>query len=449
MNRHHLTTVALALTFSARLTSTGTAAATNYISDVPDWPQPIFDGNGHGGSTGPWRAWCVPTATANIVGYYNNLTLLGAEGISGIGDDKNYPDSNGWSHASRNFHDDCVDSTGQDGDVADHRGDLGWYFNTNARGPAAGSHQGTSLTDIEEGIRNYFEDHGLGAVYARTYGRAIIPFALFQAFDSTCQPQSVHTRAGAFEEIMREIDAGRPLLGHWSHANYGNPAAQSDTNDDFSDADEYRVGAWPVPQESGDEFDNPYGEPWGDPAQGLSGHTMTIVGYWLSTDNTNPTGVDAIIVLDNEEELNAQGNSIVMRIPVVLPWDDANNPWTAVTSLGPAHLRHVNFNVASSGDGVTWDTAYQHLQDALDYVSTQQSEGRVRARSNSGSRRGPTRRIRVPTTPPGICRPPSGCVTTWPSAEASAGRRRLPVSVSRASAFSAATSVGEAAAGTS
>jgi hypothetical protein len=59
-----------------------------YIPGVPDWDQPVLARAQT--YKGMWGAWCTPTATANIVGYYND------NGVAGIGDNQVFPATPAW-----------------------------------------------------------------------------------------------------------------------------------------------------------------------------------------------------------------------------------------------------------------------------------------------------------------------------------------------------------------
>ncbi|MHC5114929.1 MAG: hypothetical protein ACYTGP_10945, partial [Planctomycetota bacterium] len=260
------TNKSLALIVGAGLTATVTAQPA-LVPLVPDWPQPIFPTaccNAPGGAGGDYGAYCVPTAAANVIGLYRDTY-----GVA-IADPLPYPNYLGYG--SPNFRDDLVDGFNVP------RQDLGWHLDTNGLGVGGVPHRGTFLSDVEGGLGSYF-DSRLESVSIRNYGGPApsMPATLFRDFDTTCTPQIAHTDAAAYAEIRREIDAGRPLLGHWTHGHYG-PLTPTGNIYEFAEstwlAEEWLVG--PPPGSTDDET----GEPW-DPDLGL-GHTMTIVGYWTA-----------------------------------------------------------------------------------------------------------------------------------------------------------------------
>ncbi len=320
-----------------------------YIPGVPDWNQPFMSG-APGGVAGPWSAWCVPTATANLVGFADDH-----RNFASIGDHQLYPASNAWTAVD--FNDESADGSGGP------RNDLGWRLDTN--GARTGlPHTGTHLGDLKAGIEKFWLNHALPESYIRNYGvpTPFMPSWIYCDFDTTLNLYPEHNLIEAFNEVRREIDAGRPLLGHWGHGNLINtgqfPLPPGDQN--IPDAEFYRTADWGFDPTQGGQFpaqDESSGEIW-DAAQGL-GHTMTIVGYWLASDPTNPLvpPVDAVIVFDNRDlPLN-------QRIPIILPW--YTSPLAGVTSVAPASLIFVDDSGPAAGDGSSWPNAYPDLQLAL------------------------------------------------------------------------------------
>ena len=214
--------------------------------------------------------------------------------------------------------------------------------------------------DIKAGVEEYFRTHGFIATYVRNYASdntARMPNALYCEFDTTMQPQTMHSDAGGWTVIMREIDAGRPLLGHFTQGNLSLNPPVPDVEEYFPDADNYQIGDWDGPGDP--NGDDTTGEVW-NPAAGL-GHTMTVVGYWLMP---NPIGTDAIVVLDNRDTPPLNDPTQSQRLPIVLPW--AGAPWAGLTSVAPASVIYVDRDNASPGaDGASWATAYPDLQSAL------------------------------------------------------------------------------------
>ena len=298
------------------VTSVG-AEPSVYITGVPDWDQPVFAaGQAPGGA---WGAWCVPTATANIVGYYRD------KGVGGtIGDATAFP-AGGVFGVNADWQDDTADN------VQAARGDLGWYYNTNDLGLGGGtppSYRGTQLVHIQKGMTGggglvgtgsgYFPAHGVNNVSVKNYGSHLMNTGIYSNFDTTPDLQSTHTDAAGFTEIMNEINAGRPLLGHFDHFVLGTKSRGSAS---FGAYDAAFWGDAPVFDPELDYIDDATGEIW-NPAEGL-GHTVTITGYFLLGDFENPFGKsNAIIVHDNTDGY----------IPLVLPWD-SSSPWSGLTEI--------------------------------------------------------------------------------------------------------------------
>lgn len=290
-------------------------AQPSYINGVPDWDQAHLVGGGApGGAMGSWGAWCLPSAMSNIVGFYDDA------GVMGIGDGMVYPNSPMWSTAG--FQDDQAAPTMP-------RTDLGWHLDTNGLGVGGGAgHTGTRLVDVFDGlvgINGYFPSHSITGASVTNYGADVMPGGVFMGFDNTGDMQSAHTMSAGFSFIVNEINAGRPLLGHFAHFNHTGPVNSPDMGgffpgDSFDDADWADAPMFPA-------MDSASGEVW-DPSAGL-GHTVTIVGYWLANDISNPNfGTDSIIVHDNVD-----GDLGGVAKPLVLPWATSSNPWQGLTAI--------------------------------------------------------------------------------------------------------------------
>ena len=309
-----------------------------YVAGVPDWIQPFYSG-APGGLFGQWSAWCVPSSAANIVGYYRDF-----HNVQAIGDDLVFLAHYPWGNPR--FKDDLADGSGGT------RADLGWFFDTNGLGVGgAGAHRGTKLADVESGLLGYFSNHGMQCVEVTNYGaqQPNLDPNVFVDFDNTGDPQTTHNDADAFTLITQEIDAGRPILGHFKHGNINTLYYVYDpANGLFPDAFHYSVNEWGFDPTIGcnDSYvDQQSGETW-DCELGL-GHTVTIVGYWLGSDPTNPLSgsVDAVLVLDNGDPGQPSP-----RVPYVLPW--TNSPWAGITMIDGvnAYERQANFDLYNNGD---------------------------------------------------------------------------------------------------
>ena len=197
-------------------------AAPVVLSNVPDWNQPTAVDNNlpdpgpvnnvNLPAAGVTTAWCVPTAAANMMGFYRD-TLPGLS----IADGSVFPNTTARNPTALDWRDDLVDD--QSNQV--QRQDLGWYLNTNGQGDATlpfnpgmgGTHYGNVLP----GLTNYFTAHNVQPAivnFADNNGPAAI-------YDTSGVPNP-HTVPMAFQRLQSELDAGRPALLHlkyWSLVN--------------------------------------------------------------------------------------------------------------------------------------------------------------------------------------------------------------------------------------
>ncbi|MCH8806592.1 MAG: hypothetical protein IH986_10950 [Planctomycetes bacterium] len=319
-------------------------AGVNYIAGVPDWDQPVLViPSLPGGPNGPWGAWCVPTATANIAGYYEDVWNVTGNlpNFPHVADGLVFPATT--PPGMFNWQDFTATLGG--GPFSPFRDDFGWYYNTHGMSTRAGGTgtfpgpwSGTRLVDIERGstgshglvgANGYFPFRGMNSITVRNYGADTMAPGVFVGYDNTGDPQPVHTTGAALAEIVSDIRNDLPLLGHFEHFNLVNRVRHDDepgqSPDYFPDIDEYDVAEWGQATNG----DPNSGEQW-DPDEGL-GHTVTIVGYWDAADPGNPfygQGVNAIVVHDNTDGyLMSAGQPL----PLVLPWD--NSPWMGLTRL--------------------------------------------------------------------------------------------------------------------
>ncbi len=277
MSRQRLAAIVLA---AAILTlPAGLAVAGGTINSVPDWHQPCLIGAPNGPDNGAapavgqacYKAWCVPSAAADIMGYWRDV-----KGCAGVADAAVYASGAtiAWAPpAPVDWQDDSADASSIPlvpnvipGGARGAGQDLGWYLNTNDQGdqslPSAGggyTFSGTKIADIQQGLTNYLSNAG--------YASAVVT-------ESACN----HLTGWA--KIKAEIDAGRPIMGLFSHgAIIETGTAEYDWNPNPAD------------------YDSQTGEEWGD---GKNGHAMTIVGYLDPGDAGNPwANMDTIIVQDN------------------------------------------------------------------------------------------------------------------------------------------------------
>jgi hypothetical protein len=280
----------------------------------------------------PVNAWCVPTATANIAGYYRDL------GVGGLADAFVFPTTS--ARPAVDWRDDTLDTLTA---APAFRQDIGWYMNTNNIGdpvgvPIVGAMTGTHYANIEPGLRNYLTASGvMPPTSVVTYSDSANP--VVAGLDTSgpggapgVPPRNVPL---AYLRIVGEIDADRPLLLHVSHWNLANRKQNAGpaTLPVFDDA------LWGTYSPGG-----PGGEEYSDDI----GHTVTVVGYW----NGGPGPVanhpfsgmagggvstpDAVIVYDNTDGTLA---GPTRPLPLVLPFAAGdpnpllNVPWVMQTEI--------------------------------------------------------------------------------------------------------------------
>jgi hypothetical protein len=294
------------------------------VNGVPDWMQPGLIGapNGPGGGGNPnpgaanFRAWCGPSAASNLMGFWQDI------GGFNVADGAAYVSAGviAWQPpAPANWQDNAADASSiplrGTGLARPVGADLGWYLDTNDQGdqigapfplgnngggPAGEQFVGTKRVNMVPGIQNYLSARGFGqSTVTRTGGGA------------------GNILAG-WNNIVAEINAGRPLIGEFDHFNIlpvGNPGGP-----------EY---AWGTPTSS----DPQTGEEW-DPGAGL-GHATTIVGYIPG----NALIPNQIIIQDNRRYLQANGLPEVdnVFVQMVLPFctigGQSASPWDANIAL--------------------------------------------------------------------------------------------------------------------
>ncbi|UCF43147.1 MAG: hypothetical protein JSV99_11300 [Planctomycetota bacterium] len=225
---------------------------------------------------------------------------------------------------------------------------LGWYLNTNDHGlggnPGSPGYRGTKRQHIVNGATGnggligggsgYFPSAGLSEVCVAVYGSHTMGPNEYAITDTTGEPDKAdHNDAAAFIQIRASIDANRPLLGHFEHFHFQSKTRALDPN--FGENPNYDHATWADANAFPYE-DEETGEVW-DPNEGL-GHTVTIVGYWLSEDAGNPLGADAIIVHDNADGTLPGPTAL----PLVLPW--AGSPWKALTLIKGVESPYYDIN---------------------------------------------------------------------------------------------------------
>jgi len=291
----------------------------NLINNVPDWHQPCLIGAPNGPDNGGnpaagqacYKAWCVPTAAADIMGYWRDV-----KGCNAIADATPYVSGTTipWAPpVPTDWQDDAADATSiplAGGGFRVAGADLGWYLNTNDQGdqtlPGAaggGAFSGTKTAAIQQGLTNYLAVHG--------YGTATVT-------------QAACNNLVGWGVIKTEIDAGRPLMGLFVCGAFSQLGGTEDPN----------KWKW---DPSYDPNDTQTGEDWGP---GGNGHAMTIVGYLNSGDAGNPyANTDTIIVQDNRRHwVNGAWEADNVLGQIALPFYDVGQqqnvaPWTGYVSV--------------------------------------------------------------------------------------------------------------------
>jgi hypothetical protein len=305
-----------------------TSASPEYIAGVPDWDQPQRTASPPGPD---WDAWCVPTATANIIGFYEDIHAFP------ISDSKPFPFSPPTT--DKRWQDYTVDNTSATGIHSATRADIGWFLNTNDKSngaggcaptPCSGGHRGTQLGHILSGATGnhglsgasgLLATHGAGHVKVINYGASSMNPSVFASFDNTGHSQATHGPGSGGAYIRNEMRQQRPALLHFEHFNIINRTTYTDSDDFFSNVDEYDTAEW-----GGFTFTDPDNlESW-DPDEGI-GHTVTVVGYFEYNDPDNPfPGGFTIIIHDN---LDGYDTALGAPRPLALPWSTA--PWSGTT----------------------------------------------------------------------------------------------------------------------
>lgn len=330
--RFHLVSSAILCVLAS---TTASHAAVFVRGLVPDWNQPYWHGandptNGGpvGGPPGPWQFWCTPTSAANVIGYWEDRRG------HAIADGAAFPSTGvvwpNWP-AYQDYQANGFNRGAVPAGTAD---DLGWYFDTNRRGdPAQGNpggamnHIGTQLKDISRpglGLNKFFAARGITDFRVRTQG---VGYA-----DPGLPPLTI---AQAWEQIVREINADRPVMVCFKHWCIGAPLGTGSDNSaegslGWTYVDMLRVGACPDPWGNGESWDASNVGPT------AVGHCVTVVGYIVanSTDDIGPTTnpplgpTHWVIVHDN-----AGPTPRNLAVPFVNPLVNPTTPWLANTLI--------------------------------------------------------------------------------------------------------------------
>lgn len=315
----HRCKVGAAIALGALVWMSAESARGVVVNLVPDWHQPclINPPNGPDNGANPplgqasYRAWCVPSAAANVMGFWRD-----ALGFVGVADGAAYVSGGtiAWTPpAPTDWQDDSADASSiplAGGGARAAGQDLGWYLNTNDQGdqtaPGAGgggTFSGTKRVAVQSGLLSYLTAAGYGA--------------------ASVVHQACNHPAG-WSAITAEIDAGRPLIGHFSHGAI-NPGASPE---------QWEWDTYPP------TTDPQTGEDWGPGGGNGLGHAMTIVGYYAAGDAQNPFGgaasaLDVIVAQDNRRHLAEPDNVLLQHN---LPFYNTQTqqgvaPWVAYTTV--------------------------------------------------------------------------------------------------------------------
>lgn len=312
--------------------ATGLGQVTNYASGlVPNWDQPHhypdpigFDATGPGPwfPGAPFSAWCAPTSTAMLMGYwedYHGRVMLGDGSPDGL---QCMPGGYGgplWG-AGPAWHDYCADGFAGSPNPHPLRGarqvnDLGWYMDTNDIGDPGlpnGPHVGTQILDSIIGTINFVAANPLPQTFQ------IVIWGVHPMFGGV--PMQVLA-----DMCKGEIDGNRLVVAHFLHwAVIGPPGPGEGVGNEVSESQfGFSDYVWGSPNPNG-----PYGEQYNmrDDPEGL-GHAVTVVGYTAVGQV-----VTHLIVHDNWS-----GTVRNVRVPV------QGSPLVAITTV-----KTVGFNLSTS-----------------------------------------------------------------------------------------------------
>jgi hypothetical protein len=252
---------------------------------APDWNQPldypdIYDiFNGPAAGDPFWNAWCVPTAAACLIGYWEDVKARAGLSDGSADGNQSIPLGYGgpaWG-AGPAWHDYTAD-----GNAAGLPGpnplrgsrpvdDLGVYLDT--QGHMTGMfHGGTWYKDVAPGLRKFLRAKGTGP------GQP--------ARKLTARTLGVHPQFGQLNPsflsrmVKREVDRNRPVIAHFRHWNLvpsGPPAVPgtgNETDEAEFDIEAYKFDEWTGMGGHDEEWNNYEG------LYGL-GHAVLVVGYTL------------------------------------------------------------------------------------------------------------------------------------------------------------------------
>jgi len=320
------------------------------IAGVADWHQPCLIGAPNGPNNWPnpvaggphYRAWCAPTAAADIMGYWRDV-----KNMNGVADANVYVSMGtiNWAPpVPTDWQDDEADASVIPPAPLPNvrtaaRSDLGWYLNTNDQGdpaapgsgaPGAGTFVGSKYVALQSGLLNYLQVAG--------YASASV---VYQAFPAA--PVAADWAAD-WATIKAEISTGRPLMGLFAHGAF---------HESFPGSPVWEWG-------TGTQNDNQTGEDWS--ANG-TGHAMTIVGYWDAADGANPQpGTNLILVQDNRQQtINGVPEVINNLSQQPLPFSTPNNvglaPWKGYVTVmvpEPGTLALLLAGLSAAALGYVW-----------------------------------------------------------------------------------------------
>lgn len=377
---------------------------------VPDWNQPNWHGANqsaphpqNGGPLGDpdFRAWCVPTSVANVLGHWDDIHFV-PHGLPAIGDGVAAPSSSrNWAQGAK-FQDCQANGNGNRKSLpVGAPNDTGWYINTNNIGilsvpphntsPRA-PYSGTFLKDVSEGptggLNNFLADrdggvarfssltHGLG--YASP-GSVLIPTALDGFLELKAQVDANLTAVAYFRHWNltahqggSPIDPGLPINPNGNpgqllppaplpgHAPASNEERERDHGFKHFTFDAFGPGQGDLSEEE-----------YNDSSEGDHlGHAVTVIGYIDANSSSDVLGKTNWLIVHDNSAYTARnvavpmGNEWVANTIIASTSDSdsdgqsdfaeslaGTDPFDATSTLGITGITH-----SSTSNTVTWSS---------------------------------------------------------------------------------------------
>ena len=368
------------------LLSTGISqgAGSDYFVDglAPDWNQPSdypdsFDPYGPAGTGigGIWRAWCVPTCAAMLIGHWEDVKSRSylADG-SADGNQSNFSmgyQGPSWGLGSE-WHDYCADGDSASGPhplrLRRSVADFGVYMDTNGEGLIGKPNTGTYYMDVDVGMNKFFAAKGMSggmpAQNLKAWTEGIDPY--FGGFSLSNLTNSVKS----------EIENNRTVIAHFEHWDIYQVSPGGPGNGEETEEEEFEIGDYEFSDEPmGDLYEEEWNYETGD---GGLGHSVLVVGYtenifgavthlivhdnWSGTERNVriPVGSElvAITLVDGfslEVDALISGSNALFEVRTGVPY---SNVWLAYSIYGQG-MTYV------PGLGVTLDLAFAKQAGAM------------------------------------------------------------------------------------